>query len=180
MRSTRGPRLLPGLVLLLAGQLAVSAPARADEMLVRVYAATFNGTGLVNPPGDGRSTSTVRVSTYNDIIHGHECSVVAYMGNLPGDVASCSFSYSGSFTSSRTAPCTGTAAGWGSLTLYLPGGPRTYSFPDMPAVVTEGSGHGLATEVVDPDTGDRRRGYAEFSFVAPCGIAGPNTGRGMY
>lgn len=159
--------------------LAAPAPAAEQETTVRPFVVTFNGRGVVEEP-DGPGPWTVSVFTYNPAIGEDECSAIVYTGNLLSSVVSCRFFYDGYFQPSLTWPCTGAAVATGHLIVYTAAGTLGYEFPGMRAVIDEGSVHAVATEVIDPTTGERRPGYAQFDFAARCGSRAQNFGRALY
>ncbi len=154
-------------------------PASADDTTLRVYGVTFNGRGVVEKV-DGAQWR-VYVSTYNNTIYADECSAIVFTGTAPAGVVSCKFFYEAYFTPDLAWPCTGQALATGHMILDLPSGDKEYEFPGMRAVIDEGTVHAIADEVVDPVTGQRRSGYAQFDFASQtCGTRVQNFGRALY
>lgn len=170
-------RLVAALLVLLPATLAPAAPATADERTIGLYVATFLGTGVVKMV-DGEDQARINVDTYNAMIGADECSAVAYLGGVPG-VVTCRFSYNATYIPFAKGSCSGIATGTGIFALEG-AHPRTYRYPTMRALVDDGTVHAVAHEVVDPDTGQTRPGFASFEFAAPCGTTGTNTGRSGY
>lgn len=171
-------RLFAALLVLLPATLAPAAPATAEERTLGIYVATFLGTGSVKSV-DNTNRLRINVDTYNASIGADECSAVAYVGGVPG-VLTCQFWYNATYRPFNDNSCSGVATGTGKLTVYTPNNEREYEYPSMIALVDDGTVHAVAHEVVDPDTGETRRGFASFEFAAPCGTTGTNTGRSGY
>lgn len=181
-RGRRAARLLTTAAATLTTTLLLTAPAPAaeqDAVTVRLYTATFNGTGHVRIP-DG-AAPTVKVTSLNTSINDDECSAVVALGVAAPEVFRCTFNYLAPFRSEANVYCTGTARAAGRFVVFLPDGAHAYDF-DITAVVDEATAHGVGTTYVDVGTGRTATGYAEFDFGGPrtCDKPVKNFGRVLY